>query len=243
MSFYRQAAAHRQNQARQKRLAGIAIVAGLSLLVVAVFVFQSLAAAPNPEGALVTAEAAAYPQANGKAMGPADAPVVVQEFADFQCPYCGLFHEQIQGQIVDQYLANGDGRVRYEYHHFIVIDGNVGGVESRHAAIASECANEQGGFWQFQALLFANQAGEGQGAFNDTRLAQLATSARLDQQAFASCFTSTAAANAVIADEQLARQYGLNSTPTLLVNGQKVANPLDFKQVTALIDAALTATE
>ena len=62
MSFYRQAAAHRQNQARQKRLAGIAIVAGLSLLVVAVFVFQSLAAAPNPEGALVTAEAAAYPR-------------------------------------------------------------------------------------------------------------------------------------------------------------------------------------
>ena len=69
------------------------------------------------------------------------------------------------------------------------------------------------------------------------------TSAGLNQQAFASCFTSTAAANAVIADEQLARQYGLNSTPTLLVNGQKVANPLDFKQVTALIDAALTATE
>ncbi|MCC7362648.1 MAG: DsbA family protein [Anaerolineales bacterium] len=243
MSFYRKAAEHRQRQARQKRLAGIAIVAGLSLVVVAVLVFQSLASAPNPDGALVTAEAAAYPQANGKAMGPAGAPVVVQEFSDFQCPYCRMFHEEIQAQLVERYVANGAGRVRFEYHHFIIIDGNVGGVESRHAAIASECANEQGGFWQFHALLFANQAGEGRGAFSDTRLGQLAGTAGLNTSAFAKCFTSSAAANAVIADEQLARQYALNSTPSLLVNGQKVANPLDFAQVTATIDAALAAAQ
>ena len=238
MSFYRQAAARRQQeQARRRRLIAVAVVIGLSVLVAAVIIFQSLAAAPNPNGALATVANADYPQANGKALGPADAPVVVMEFADFQCPYCNMFHTDIQGPLVEHFL--GSGRVRFEFHHFIVIDGNVGGVESRHAAIASECANQQGQFWPFHALLFANQAGEGQGAFNDTRLAALADSLGLDQSAFNACFTSTAAAEAVVADELLARQLALTSTPSLLVNGTRVANPLDFQQVLAAIDAAL----
>jgi len=239
MSFYRQAAERRQAaQARQRRLAAVAVVAGLSLLVVAVVVFQSLAAAPDPNAALVQVEQAAYPQADGKAMGPADAPVVVTEFSDYQCPYCKMWHDEIQDQLVEKYIEAG-GRVRFEFRHFIVIDGNVGGVESRQAAIASECANAQGGFWSFHARLFANQQGEGLGAFNDRRLAALADAQGLDMTAFNQCFLSNGAGAAVLADEQLARQLGLNSTPSLVVNGVRVANPLDFAQVTAVIDAAL----
>jgi protein-disulfide isomerase len=240
MSFYRQAALRRQQaQTRQRRVAAIAVVAGLSVLVVAVFIFQSLTSAPNPNAALVNAEQAAYPQANGKAMGPAGAPVVVAEFSDFQCPYCNLFHQEIQDQLVEKYIPTN--QVRFEYHHFIIIDGNVGGVESRHAAIASECASSQGAFWGFQARLFANQAGEGQGAFNDARLAQLASAQGLDLDTFNACFVSSEAAAAVVADEQLARQLRLNATPSLLVNGQALNNPLDFTEVSAAIDAALAA--
>lgn len=239
MSFYRQAAERRQQaQARQRRLAAIAVVAGLSLLVVAVVVFQSLTSAPNPDAALVQAEQAAYPAADGKAMGPAGAPVVVTEFSDYQCPYCKIWHDEIQDQLVAKYVS-AEGRVRFEFRHFIVIDGNVGGVESRQAAIAAECANTQGVFWSFHALLFANQQGEGLGAFSNTRLAALADKQGLDMPAFNQCFSGSAAAANVVADEQLARQLGLNSTPSLLVNGQKIANPLDFRQVTAAIDAAL----
>ena len=242
MSYYKQAAERRlQAQTRQRRLAAVVVVVGLSLLVVAFFIFQSLTSAPNPNGALVSAEQASYPQADGKGMGPADAPVQVLEFSDFQCPYCQMFHAEIQGQLVEKYI--GTNQVRFEYHHFIVIDGNVGGVESRHAAIASECAKNQGAFWGFHARLFANQAGEGQGAFNDTRLGQLANAQGLDMDTFNSCFVSEAAATAVLADEQLARQFQLNSTPSLLVNGQKIANPLDFALVSATIDAALAAAQ
>jgi len=65
----------------------------------------------------------------------------------------------VERQLIEQYVATG--QVRLEYHHFIVVDGNVGGNESRHAAEASECANEQGRFWDYHAMLFANQEGEG----------------------------------------------------------------------------------
>ncbi len=240
MTFYKQAAERRQQaQTRQRRLAAVVVVAGLSLLVVAFIIFQSLAAAPNPNGALVDAEQATYPQADGKGLGPADAPVQVLEFSDYQCPYCNLWHTEIQAQLVEKYI--GTNQVRFEYHHFIVIDGNVGGVESRHAAIASECAANQGAFWGFHARLFANQAGEGQGAFSDPRLGQLATAQGLEMNTFNACFVSSEAAAAVRADEQLARQFQLNSTPSLLVNGQRLGNPLDFREVTAAIDAALAA--
>ena len=238
MSFYKQAVERRQAaQTRQRRLAAIIVVAGLSLLVVAVFIFQSLTAAPNPKGALVSAEQAAYPQADGKGMGPADAPVQVLEFSDFQCLYCNMFHQEIQGQLVEKYI--GTNQVRFEYHHFIVIDGNVGGFESRHAAIASECAKNQGAFWQFHARLFANQAGEGQGAFNDTRLGQLAKAQGLDMTAFNACFDSGQFATEVQADEALARSLGVNSTPTLFINGTRVENPLDFQEIQSRINSAL----
>jgi len=237
MSFYKQAAARRAQQMRQRRLTAIAVIGGLSVLVVGVIIVQSLVSRPNPTGALADAAQATYPQADGKALGPADAPVVVMEFADFQCPYCNMFHTDIQGRLVEQYLATG--QVRFEFHHFIVIDGNVGGVESRQAAIASECANNQGQFWPFHALLFANQAGEGQGAFGATRLAAMAESLGLAMPAFNTCFTTTAAAEAVVADELLARRYALTSTPSLLINGVRVANPLDYQQVAAAMDAAL----
>jgi protein-disulfide isomerase len=241
MSANKQTASRRRRQTSQKRLLVLAVVTGISLLLVAFVVIQGRAAAPNPNTNLLIGPTAAYPSADGLALGPADAPVVVMEFADFQCPYCGLFHADIQDQLIERYVATG--QVRFEFHHYIVIDNNVGGSESRHAAIASECANEQGAFWPFHALLFANQQGEGQGGFSDSRLRSLAQALDLDLGQFNGCFTSSAAAAAVTADEQLAQQFGLYSVPSLLVNGQRLANPLDFQLVSSAIDIALNSAQ
>jgi protein-disulfide isomerase len=120
-----------------------------------------------------------------------------------------------------------------------VIDGNVGGSESRRAAEASECAREQDEFWNYHALVFANQQGEGQGAFSDRRLKAFAETLGLDTDAFNACLDSGRYAGEVRADEQLGRSLGVSGTPTVFVNGQRVQNPLDFGEFQRLIEAEL----
>jgi protein-disulfide isomerase len=146
----------------------------------------------------------------------------------------------VERQLIQQYVATG--KVRFEYHHFIVIDGNVGGTESRHAAEASECANEQGKFWDYHAMLFANQRSEGSGAFADRRLKAFAAALGLDTVKFNTCFDAHKYAGAVRSDEQQAGTRGVDGTPTVFVNGQKVSNPTDFNQLQSQIEAALGAS-
>ena len=143
----------------------------------------------------------------------------------------------MERQLIERYVATG--KVRFEYRHYIVIDGNVGGDELRRAAEASECANAQGQFWNFQAMLFANQNGEGRGAFSDRRLKAFAEGIDLDWTQFNACFDSEGYAEAVRADERLARSLGVQGTPTLFVNGQRINNPLNFAEIQQVIETAL----
>jgi protein-disulfide isomerase len=179
----------------------------------------------------------ALPGANGKGFGPTDAKVVVQEFGDFQCPPCKSFHETIQPRLLSDYLATG--KFRFEFHHYIVIDLNTGGAESRHAAEAAECANAQGLFWNYVEVVFAHQKGEGQGAFSDAHLTGFAEQSGLNTEQFNTCFSARQYANAVRQDETLARTLSLNSTPSVLVNGVKVEKWNDYASIAAAIDAEM----
>ncbi len=232
-------------QMRQKRPAkrrGLFIIGGVVLvavIVAVVLIFQRTP--PTDVTDFQTVAKGTWPQEDGKAIGPADAKVVVREFSDFQCPYCRLFTTSVQKQIIDQYVATG--KIRFEYHHFIVIDGNVGGNESRHAAQASECAADQGAFWDYHEIVFANQQGEGTGSFTDARLNAFAVSLGLDEAKFSACLNSSDAANRVRADENLARSLNVNATPTIFVNDVKVDNPLNIDSLKATIDAAIAAAD
>lgn len=193
--------------------------------------------APRDVGTIITVEPKTWPQADGKALGPADAPVVIQEFSDFQCPYCRQFNASIKDQIINQYLNTG--KVRFEYHHYIVIDNNVGGSESRMAAEASECAAEQGRFWDYQEMLFANILGEGAGSFREERLKAFASQAGLNQSQFSSCYDSRKYRDQVNIDQALGQKLGVRGTPSLFVNGQPVENPFNFASIQAAVEAAL----
>ncbi len=227
---------HAQQQARRK---GIFIIAGVivvALVIVGVLVFQGNRPAAAV-GDIVTVPTQTWPQASDSALGPANAPVVVKEFADFQCPYCRKFDETIQKQIIDQYVKTG--QVRYEYHHFIIIDQNVGGTESLHAALASECAAEQNDFWNYHEILFANQGTEGSGALSDARLKAFAESQGLNMTQFNSCLSSQKYKAKIAQDAAQAQAFNVQGTPSLFVNNQPVQNPLDWATVKAAIDAAL----
>jgi protein-disulfide isomerase len=101
------------------------------------------------------------------------------------------------------------------------------GEESELAAQAAECANDQGRFWDFHDVLYANQEGENRGAFSSENLKRFAGALALDTAAFDSCLDSGKYASKVRDDTEAARQQGVNKTPTILVNGKEVTSSLD----------------
>jgi len=221
----------RQAQARRRQLSIIGVIVVLAVAVTGWLIYQST----RPIGEFVTIPTQAYPLADGKVMGQPDAPITVQVFSDFQCPFCGRLAATTEQQLIEMFVNTGQARL--EYRHYIIIDGNVGGTESRDAAEASECANEQGQFWNYHDMVFANQQGEGRGAFAPRRLKAFAEAIGLDPQAFDACFDSNRYASAVSADNALAQQLGISSTPTVYINEYKVQNPLDLSEYQRVIEA------
>ncbi|HEX2895483.1 MAG TPA: thioredoxin domain-containing protein [Marmoricola sp.] len=154
--------------------------------------------------------------------GPADAPVTIVEFTDFQCPFCGAFARDTEHAL----LAAYQGKVR-----FVIRDFPISGIHqyAEKAAEAAECAQDQGKFWPYHDVLFAHQD-----ALDDGHLKVYAGQVGMDKAAFNRCLTSGSKAAVVAADMADGQRYGVSATPTFFINGQKVigAKPLDgFKQV------------
>lgn len=220
----------RQAQMRQRQILLIVGIVIIAVAIVAWIIYEN----NKPIGPITAIPTQTYAQASGKTLGAADAKVTILLFSDFQCPICKVFADGVEKQVIATYVDTG--RAKLEYHHYIVIDGNVGGSESRDAANASECANDQGQFWNFHDLLYANQgAREGGGAFTVRRLKAMGAGMGLDAAAFDQCVDSNQHAADVRTDEALAAQYGVNGTPSVFINGNKVTNPNDLSEFDRLI--------
>ncbi len=206
----------RQAQGRRRQLAVVGVVALLAVVVAGYLIWPSL----QPVGEITPITKQEYPLEDGSALGPATAPVVIQVFSDFQCPNCLTFANGVEKQIIETYLPTG--QVRLEYLHYLVIDQIRGGSESRQGGIASECAAQQGEFWNYHDILFANQRGEASGAFANKRLVAMAEALQLDMTAFNACFGPGTTNGLVSADEALATQLGVSGTPTVFINGVQV---------------------
>jgi len=155
-------------------------------------------------------------------LGPADAPITIVEFSDFQCPYCGRFYQQTYQPLLDAY----PGKIRFVYRHLPLTSIHPNAMPAAEAAM---CANEQGMFWEFHNALFADQTSLGQDFY-----LQIAQNLGLDMTAFQDCLTTEKYSAEIQKDSDFALNLGVNSTPTFFINGLAVvgAQPLDvFKQV------------
>jgi protein-disulfide isomerase len=161
------------------------------------------------------------------------APVTIEEWADFQCPACGVFVRTTEPQLVATYVARGE--VKIVYRHFAFL-----GAESRWAAEASECADEQGKFWEFHDRLFASQAGENRGAFSKDNLKRIGESLGLGPT-FAACVDSGRYAQRVRDETTVGEGKGIRATPTLFVQERKIEGAASFEQLKATIDPLLAA--
>jgi protein-disulfide isomerase len=221
-----QARAAREARERRKRLmlfAGAGAVAAVVALVIVGAISRG-----GEESASIPVDI----NREGRSLGSPDAPVSLIAWEDFQCPFCKEANNNALAQVIQEYVAAG--QVRVEYRHFAFL-----GEESQVAAEASECANDQGKFWEYHDLLFANQQGENRGAFSDNRLKQMADRAGLDRAMFDSCLESGKYTSAVEAETRAGRQLGIDSTPVFFVEGVEVSGAQPYSVFKSAIDKAL----
>ena len=126
------------------------------------------------------------------------------------------------------------GKVKFVYKHMAIL-----GQESMWAAEASECAADQGKFWEYHDLLFSRQAGENQGAFSKDNLKAFAADMKLDTAAFNTCLDSGKYTQLVTDQTNLGRGLGVQSTPTFAVNGQPVVGAIPYENFKQTIDELL----
>lgn len=228
--------ARRQRQARIQRLGIIGIIVVGALLVAAALIYPNLKSAT---GEIVTVEPNPRPLANGTAMGDPNAPVVIDVFEDFQCPACRSYSEEVETRVTETYVATG--QVYYVFHQYPFIDRASMNKESQQAANASMCAAEQGPFWEYHDILFANWNGENAGAFSDKRLLAFAGTIGLDMELFTNCFEEKRYQDEVQADFDLGTEMGVSGTPSVFVNGQHVTPGFvpGFEDIQQAVEAAL----
>jgi protein-disulfide isomerase len=220
-----------RDQNSSLRLKSYGLIMGvIALAVIAVAAFAILS--PNSNPSAQSQPALSTEISLDKSIGPEDAPVVVVEYADFQCPYCQQFAAGTGRQIKQNYVDSG--QIRFVFRHLAFI-----GPESLWAAEAAECANEQGRFWDYHDKLFEEQAGENVGAFSRENLKRFAAELGLDSQQFTQCLDSDKYRTKVQQEVAEAGRLGVHSTPSLFVNGQLIKNGSNYQVLQAAIEAAL----
>jgi protein-disulfide isomerase len=176
---------------------------------------------------------------DGYTLGDPDAPVAIEVWEDFQCPFCQRFALQIKPLIVSEYVETGKASLTFRNLAFL-------GEESHWAAVAADLAAEQDGFWPFHDYLFANLLGENVGSYDLDRLLAMAEAAGLDMERFKAGLVLDKARERFARIEAESRQdagaLGISSTPSLVLDGQLLVFD-DFEQALAAIDAAVVAAD
>lgn len=154
-----------------------------------------------------------------------NAVVTVAEFADLQCPACKAAHTLLVQPLTQQYGT----QIRYEFHHFPLMSIHRYAMD---AAQASECAADQGKFWEFVDIAFENQE-----SLSPQALDQWGEELDLDMDLYGRCRDSKIKRDLVQASYDEGRELGVTGTPTFFVNGQRVESTTEA--LTGAIDAAL----
>ncbi|HBL39668.1 TPA: hypothetical protein DDZ10_03295 [Candidatus Uhrbacteria bacterium] len=156
------------------------------------------------------------------------AKVVLVEYSDFECPFCGSHHPTMQ-QLMTEY---GD-RVAWVYRHFPLSFH----PQATPAALASECVGEQGGdaaFWRFADAMFADQ-----GALGTARYEETVQDLGLDLAKYQDCVSSRKYSANITSDQSGGQAAGVSGTPATYVNGQLVSGAVPYAQLQAIVEAAL----
>lgn len=231
------APAPRMHRNKKPAIIGIS-VAAIAVVAVAVY-FLTQPPKPTSEALPVAApNASDFPASldqYGISIGPADAPVVVREFADYQCPACASFASASK-RLKQEYVDTGN--VRFVYFD-LPLRQHQNAVP---AAQAARCAGDQGQYWQMHDKLYDAQS-EWSGS-NDpvATFTRYANGLGLEERRFRRCLTTELHKEAVEQSLQVAVQMRVTSTPTVMVDNIQLTRP-GWGQLSAVVERELAKAE
>lgn len=170
--------------------------------------------------------------AKGEILGSASAPVVIELYSDFQCPACKQFVTLQLSRLVTDFVTLGT--LRIEARDIDILGAGTPN-ESLELATGAACAAAQDRYWQFHDYAFWNQGRENRGDHDAAFIARVADAAGVDRTAWDACIALPASRTPITARTTAAIGAGINSTPTLVVNGQVFAGVPNYDQLAALI--------
>ncbi len=162
---------------------------------------------------------------NDPVRGSVDAPITIIEFSDFHCGFCGRF----AAETLDPLLKNYEGKIRLVYRDYPFQTSG-----SLVAALAGQCMNDQGKFWEFHDLTFKNQQ-----ALTREQFISYAEQLGVDVATFTTCLDSQKYMDKVRKDVADAQTLGVNGTPAFFVNGRFISGAQPYTFFASYIDEEL----
>jgi protein-disulfide isomerase len=208
---------------------------------IAIIALNQKPAQSEPTGELITPPLAyAADIVDAELLGRADAPVLLEVWADYQCPVCARWDREQLGTLKTQFVDPGILRIQSRDIAFL---GGGDFDESLELATGARCAAEQNRYWQFHDLIYWNQGRENEGDHNAAFIASIADRSGVDRSKWDACVAGEDARDALRAETNVALGQGINSTPTIALNGGTPVSGLpDLNALVAQIQALAGAS-
>ena len=211
---------------------GVIAIVGIVLIV--------RAATRSPAAPLVMADCSGPPlggaQAVGQALGPDSAPVHIDEYSDFECPFCARFAIVTMPDVRQRLIATG--KLRWRFMDFPL----QGHTKSPVAHVAAACAADQGKFWEMEEALYGNQNTWVEDSRPEGKFFEYARRIGLDADSFRVCLESRRPWPKIEANRCSGEKLGVGGTPTFFVNGREWPGPyLAFDDLTRIVDSVAAA--
>jgi len=194
--------------------------------------FTALAAAPaaaQQKGVFIGVD-------DDPVLGSADAKVLMIEFGDYQCPSCRMFWKDVEPRLKKDYIDTG--KVKLVFRDFPLMQIHP---EALLAAMAVDCAGEQGKYWQYHDKVFREQYNRGDDIIRmkAADLKKWAKEIGIDQPKFDECLDSEKFKGEVMKDKADGDAAGVQGTPTFFINGRVMGGAQQYQEYKKLIDELL----
>jgi len=204
------------------------------VLLVAIFLLNNKDTANEGDGE--QAEITKQPSIEGQpVMGDENAPVTIVEFGDFMCPACKTWGQNHLQQLMEDYVDTG--KVKFSFINVL-----FHGEESKLGSLAAESILKQNpdAYWDFHNALFNAQPDENKEWMTTDKLLEIEEDIpEIDSEKLKSSLKDESEIAELSKDTELVKDYGIELTPSIMVNGKMIEDPFNYEQITNAINKAL----